>query len=92
MLWPAPRRGERITLACGCEASIRWRIPIAFLFGVQIDRKARGCERMGHVRGRCGIMRLESMSERVNETSGMPRATEPELRSRCWLRCIFPTR
>ena len=39
MIWPAPRKSERVELVCTCHTTILWRIPLMFLYSVRINQK-----------------------------------------------------
>ena len=45
MLRPPPPRGMRVTLTCGCEASVRVGVRVAIVYWIRIDVPQRGCRR-----------------------------------------------
>jgi hypothetical protein len=67
MLWPAPRSGVAVTLTCGCNATVTWHVPIAYIYRVHIDRKAQGCAR--HRTGTGSFAGLEGINPRADKPS-----------------------
>jgi hypothetical protein len=67
MLWPAPRSGAPVTLACGCDATVTWHVPIAYIYRVHIDRKAQDCAR--HRTGTGSFAGLEGINPRADKPS-----------------------
>lgn len=63
MLWPPPMRGERVTLRCGCYVTVKWRVSVAFLYRLVIDRKEDSCAR--HRSGRSVFAGLEDVASRA---------------------------
>ena len=39
MVWPAPRKSERVELVCTCHTTVLWRVPRMFLYSVRINQK-----------------------------------------------------
>ena len=53
MLWPPPKRGERVKLACGCAATVTVAMPVVFMYLVRIwipEKRCHRSHRMGAVR------------------------------------------
>jgi hypothetical protein len=65
MIWPAPRKSERVELVCTCHTTVAWRIPLMFLYSVRINQKGRNCARLRHVNGRRVFTFLEAIARRV---------------------------
>ncbi len=70
MLWPAPRRGERVIMTCGCEATIKFGIPIVHLYILHLDQKAPGCSWPSHSPGQLMLLGLEHMASRPPRHGG----------------------
>lgn len=64
MLWPPARRGERITLACGCSATVVWRMPVMFIYRVRIDHTGSDCVAARHIPRRRLFAGLEAIASR----------------------------
>jgi hypothetical protein len=62
MLWPAPKRSERVGLECTCQATVVWHVPFMFLYAIRIDQKGRDCMRATHVSFRPALTFLEAMT------------------------------
>jgi hypothetical protein len=58
VLWPPPKRGESVTLACGCAATVIVRVPIVFLYWIRIRVREPNCRR-SHAVGSNRVRRLE---------------------------------
>lgn len=65
MLWPPPKKSERVKLICTCYATVVWRVPIMFLYCVHIDEKGDACARSGHIPGRRVMRFLEAITGRL---------------------------
>ena len=74
MLWPPPKPGDRIALACGCEGTVRWCVPVAFAYRVQIAKKSDACAH--HALGRGVFTSLENV---VSRHPGLTGVAEPVL-------------
>ena len=64
VLWPAPKRGERVRLACGCAATVMLPMPIVFIYRVAIDDAAPDCRHSHRHGGKC-FVRLERLKSRA---------------------------
>lgn len=69
MLWPPPTRGERVTLTCGCDATVKWRVPVVFFYRLHIYRTTNDCSH--GVSGRAVFVFLEAIASR------RPRSDDP---------------
>lgn len=49
-------------LACGCGATVVWRIPLVFIYRVCIDHKGSDCVTARHVPRRCLFAGLEGIA------------------------------
>jgi hypothetical protein len=65
MLWPPPRRGERVTLACRCRATVLWRVPPLFVYYIQFGEKDPGCRYVRHLPGKRKLVTLEALTSRA---------------------------
>ncbi|MGH9255812.1 MAG: hypothetical protein ACRD3C_14725 [Vicinamibacterales bacterium] len=48
-----------MTLTCGCDATVRWRIPLIFVYRISIDQQDTSCAR--HHPGSHSFVGLERM-------------------------------
>jgi hypothetical protein len=62
MLWPPPTRGERVALACGCRATVLWRVPLLFVYYIQFAERHPACRHVRHLPGKRKIVTLESLT------------------------------
>ena len=74
VLWPPPTAGDRITLACGCEGTVRWCVPVGFAYRVQIAEKSDACAR--HALSEGLFTSLENVVARQPRVAGV---AEPAL-------------
>jgi hypothetical protein len=65
MLWPLPTRGAHVKLACTCQATVVWWVPVVFAYRVRIDWKGGDCGRVWHVPGQRVFTWFESMTHRL---------------------------
>ena len=66
MIWPTPSRGEHVVLTCACHATVVWRLPFLFLYGISLINKGTGCSRARHVSGRRFLVTLEAIAARAD--------------------------
>jgi hypothetical protein len=59
MLWPPPDRGDRATLKCACDVTVKWRVPFIFLYAVVIDARGAECSTSCHAPDRHTFVPLE---------------------------------
>ena len=71
MLWPPPKRGDSVTLACGCVATVSAAWPVAFLYWICVSESGKTCRR-AHQVGSRRIARLESMVAPADRSQESP--------------------
>lgn len=63
MLWPSPRRLDRVELTCTCRATVLWFVPVIFLYCCRIDQKGNNCQT--HKSGRRVVKFLETIKRQL---------------------------
>ena len=70
MLWPPPKRGEDVALACGCKGTVKVALPVVYLYSVCISVPSETCGR-SHRIGSRRLVRLETMVAAVEPLQAM---------------------